>query len=309
MTKGSIILATGLIALCVGAQGASAKVNNLKLKIRPAYSTAKTVTGTASKKTTVQVTRYKVNYGAAKVRSNGKFTVRLKHKLHAGWSYRVTVIQKGYHFKNTYAIYLKIKSINKPNNQDSAGNLPISSESNNQKDITPDQDPDANLNPPDTDDAPLEVVPNGRKDPDDISPDSESESGYHLVPSTDHYEYYTSDDISQLKAQVYDYQNKMQAMMPQINDTKSHLAALQKNVDLIDQIEQMRKSRTKVPLKYQREISQNDASAIKEDYYSTKDKLAKLMFVYNGYQTEMYIVIHQLENLNDMTFSHPIEHR
>lgn len=74
---------------------ASAKSNTTKIQINKLYNDSKTVRGIAPKYSTVTVSRYKTVYAKGKTNKQGKFNIKLRHKLSANWKYRVTIKTTG----------------------------------------------------------------------------------------------------------------------------------------------------------------------------------------------------------------------
>ncbi|WP_461243024.1 hypothetical protein [Secundilactobacillus muriivasis] len=81
-----------------------AQASTKKASVKPVTPTVKSTyfKGTATKKATIKLSRYKTIYAYGKVTSKGKYSLKLKHKIHAGWKYRVTVAKKGYQSKYVY---------------------------------------------------------------------------------------------------------------------------------------------------------------------------------------------------------------
>lgn len=96
-------IATGLTLT----SGVVAQASTKKASVNPVTPTVKSTyfKGTATKKATIKLSRYKTIYAYGKVTNKGKYTLKLKHKIHAGWKYRVTVAKKGY---KTTLKYVKI---------------------------------------------------------------------------------------------------------------------------------------------------------------------------------------------------------
>lgn len=111
MNKSVVTIATATSFLLAGGI-AQASVKNASVKPAKITSKSTSVKGTATKSATIKLSRYNTTYAYGKATSKGKFSFKLKHKLHAGWSYRLTVSKKGY--KTTHK-YLKV-SVTKPVN-------------------------------------------------------------------------------------------------------------------------------------------------------------------------------------------------
>lgn len=83
-----------------------------KVSVKPIIPTAKSTyfKGVASKGATIKLSRYKTVYAYGKVTNKGNYSLKLKHKIHAGWKYRVTAAKKGY---KTTKKYIKVVTTKK----------------------------------------------------------------------------------------------------------------------------------------------------------------------------------------------------
>jgi hypothetical protein len=84
-----------------------------KASVKPITPTVKSTRfkGTSTKKATIKLSRYKTVYAYGKATSKGKFSLKLKHRMHTGWKYRVTVAERGY---KTTKKYIKVATSKKP---------------------------------------------------------------------------------------------------------------------------------------------------------------------------------------------------
>ncbi|WP_054655772.1 hypothetical protein [Secundilactobacillus silagei] len=98
-TAASIFLVSGI---------AQANVRSTSVKFAKLTSKSTYVKGSATKLATIKLSRYHTTYAYGKANSKGQFSLKLKHKLHANWKYRLTVIKKGYKTTTTYVKSAKI---------------------------------------------------------------------------------------------------------------------------------------------------------------------------------------------------------
>lgn len=121
MNKSLVTIATATSFLLIGG---IAQASVKETSVKPAKLTSKStyVKGTGTKSATIKLSRYHVTYASGKISKQGKFSFKLKHKLHAGWKYRLTITKKGY---KTFKTYVKITS-----ESSSPQNTPIISSTN-----------------------------------------------------------------------------------------------------------------------------------------------------------------------------------
>ncbi|MTV82206.1 hypothetical protein [Secundilactobacillus folii] len=101
----------GVVVIAVLTVSNSAQASVKKLHLKPSSLTNKStvVKGSATKNSMVKLTRYQKTYGYGKASKKGTFRVKLHHKLHAGWKYRLTINKKGY---KTVVKYVQVLQTN-----------------------------------------------------------------------------------------------------------------------------------------------------------------------------------------------------
>lgn len=93
---GVTVTGVALLSLAMTAQAKTihyAKLNHINLHDN---TTSKYVTGTATKGSTVKISRYKVIFALGKTDNTGHFRLRLQHQINRRHRYRITVSKKGY---------------------------------------------------------------------------------------------------------------------------------------------------------------------------------------------------------------------
>lgn len=109
MNKSVVTIATATSFLLVGGI-AQASVRGTSIKPTKLTSKSTYWKGSATKLATIKLSRYHTTYAYGKANSKGKFNLKLKHKLHANWKYRLTVTKKGYKTTTTYVKSTKYKA-------------------------------------------------------------------------------------------------------------------------------------------------------------------------------------------------------
>lgn len=302
MTKGSIILATGLIALSIGAPNVSAKVKHLKLKVKPAYTTSKSISGTATKKTTVKISRYKVNYGSAKVRSNGTFKIKLKHKLRTGWSCRVTDTLKKHHYLESYSIYIqpvkpKNKTITQPKNT-------------NTNSITDNNGYDDGAWAPLTDDVPGSGDPEEQPEPNlEVDYDQSLKLSDNGLPKYDGYSLYDANGYYDNDATVAKVKSDYDSLKAADQQMATQLASIKERRDSLKQIIDKYNFTQKINHGRGAKINQDykfpDMAATNAEYQTVNQTCNRLYHQYANNRQEMFGKQHILEELNVSGFNTP----
>ncbi|GAX06370.1 hypothetical protein IWT25_01714 [Secundilactobacillus pentosiphilus] len=106
MNKSVVTIATATSFMLMGGL---AQASIRKTSVKPAKLTSKStfVKGTATKSATIRLSHNHTTYAYGKATNKGKFSLKLKHKLHNSWKYRLTISKKGY---KTTTAYLKISA-------------------------------------------------------------------------------------------------------------------------------------------------------------------------------------------------------
>ncbi|GAX03440.1 hypothetical protein IWT140_01043 [Secundilactobacillus pentosiphilus] len=106
MNKSVVTIATATSFMLMGGL---AQASIRKTSVKPAKLTSKStfVKGTATKSATIRLSHNHTTYAYGKATNKGKFSLKLKHKLHNSWKYRLTVSKNGY---KTTTAYLKISA-------------------------------------------------------------------------------------------------------------------------------------------------------------------------------------------------------
>ncbi len=104
MNKYVIAIATATGFLLTSGMVAQATIKNTSVKFSKVSSKRTYIKGVATKSAAIRISRYNITYAYGKATKKGRFNLKLKHKLHKGRHYRVTVSRKGY---KTYTVHVK----------------------------------------------------------------------------------------------------------------------------------------------------------------------------------------------------------
>ncbi|WP_203651700.1 hypothetical protein [Secundilactobacillus yichangensis] len=191
MNKSVVTIATATSFLLIGG---IAQASVKETSVKPAKLTSKStyVKGTATKSATIKLSRYQTTYASGKASKQGKFSFKLKHKLHAGWKYRLTISKKGY---KTFKTYVKIASAKSSSPQ----NTPTTSSTNSSSVTTATTTSTTNTTSPSTTNTTSSAA------------QSSSSSGSTISSSTD--------------------QSKVDALQSQINDLEEKVTPIDDKLD------------------------------------------------------------------------------
>lgn len=125
MNKSVVTIATATSFILMGGL---AQASIRKTSVKPAKLTSKStfVKGTATKSATIRLSHNHTTYAYGKATNKGKFSLKLKHKLHNSWKYRLTVSKKGY---KTTTAYLKVSMPNPASSKNTDSSAMTSSSS------------------------------------------------------------------------------------------------------------------------------------------------------------------------------------